>query len=77
MAKNAANEITRLGYEQAFAELEQIVTRLETESSTLEESLLLFERGQELSKRCNELLEQADLKVKKLMGSSDRLDEGE
>ncbi len=77
MSKNTANDINRLGYEQAVAELEQIVTRLETESSTLEESLVLFERGQLLSKRCSELLEQADLKVKKLMGSVDHLDEGE
>ena len=77
MSKNTTSDINRLGYEQAFAELEQIVTRLETESSTLEESLVLFERGQLLSKRCSELLEQADLKVKKLMESVDHLDEGE
>jgi exodeoxyribonuclease VII small subunit len=76
MVKNAQNEINRLNYEQAFAELEQIVTRLETDSSSLEEALVLFERGQALSKRCAELLGQAELKVKKLLNSDELNDEG-
>ena len=54
-------------YEQAFAEIEAIVTRLETESSSLEESLTLFERGQALSKHCTGLLDQAELRVRQLI----------
>lgn len=55
-----------LNYEQAFAELEQIVNRLESETLNLEESLALYERGQLLSARCASLLETAELRVQQL-----------
>jgi exodeoxyribonuclease VII small subunit len=57
-----------LTYEQALAELESIVNALEGEQGQLEESIKLFERGQALVKRCGELLETAQLKVKQLAG---------
>ena len=55
-----------LSFEQAFAELEQVVEQLEAGELALEESLALFERGQALSTRCQALLEAADLKVQQL-----------
>lgn len=58
--------VEELSYEQAFAELEAIVNRLETETLSLEESLVLFERGQALSMRCSSLLESAELRVQQL-----------
>lgn len=58
--------VEELSYEQAFAELETIVNRLETETLSLEESLVLFERGQALSLRCSSLLESAELRVQQL-----------
>lgn len=58
--------VEELSYEQAFAELETIVNRLETETLSLEESLVLFERGQALSLRCSSLLESAELRVHQL-----------
>ena len=58
--------VEELSYEVAFAELEQIVNRLETETLSLEESLTLYERGQALSKRCSTLLESAELRVQQL-----------
>jgi exodeoxyribonuclease VII small subunit len=58
--------VEELSYEQAFAELEAIVNRLETETLSLEESLVLFERGQALSLRCSSLLESAELRVQQL-----------
>ena len=61
--------VGNLDYEAAFSELETIVESLETEQRSLEESMSLFERGQALVKRCAELLEKAELKVKKLSGS--------
>jgi exodeoxyribonuclease VII small subunit len=57
----------KLNYEQAFEELEALVERLESGELALEESLALFERGQALSARCSELLEQAELKLKQLL----------
>lgn len=58
--------IDKLNYEEAFAELQQIVAALETDERALEEALALFERGQSLAQRCAELLDQADLKVQQL-----------
>lgn len=59
-------EIEKLTFEQAFAELEETVRKLEAGGLALEESLALFERGQALAARCNTQLDQAELKVKKL-----------
>jgi exodeoxyribonuclease VII small subunit len=58
--------IDQLTYEQAFTELEGIVTALESEQRSLEEALALFERGQALASYCASLLDQADLKVQQL-----------
>ncbi|MET7739761.1 exodeoxyribonuclease VII small subunit [Streptomyces sp. NPDC005385] len=48
-----------LGYEQARDELIEVVRRLEAGGTTLEESLALWERGEELSKVCRRWLEGA------------------
>lgn len=58
--------VEKLSYEQAFAELEAIVNQLESEQPPLEETMQLYERGQALSKRCAELLENAELKLQQL-----------
>ena len=60
--------IEDLSYEQAFAELEAIVSALETEESSLEDALALFERGQDLAHYCAGLLDKAELKVQQLSG---------
>lgn len=46
-----------LGYEQARDELIEVVRRLEAGGTTLEESLALWERGEELAKVCRRWLE--------------------
>ncbi|MFJ4676317.1 MULTISPECIES: exodeoxyribonuclease VII small subunit [unclassified Kitasatospora] len=48
-----------LGYEQARDELLEVVRRLETGGTTLEESLALWERGEELAKVCQRWLDGA------------------
>ncbi|MFH2102601.1 MAG: exodeoxyribonuclease VII small subunit [Chloroflexota bacterium] len=60
--------VADLTYEEAYAELEAIVAQLESEQQPLERSLQLFERGQSLASRCAELLDQAELKLRKLSG---------
>ncbi|MGV9554325.1 exodeoxyribonuclease VII small subunit [Streptomyces sp. NPDC003401] len=47
------------GYEQARDELIEVVRRLEAGGTTLEESLALWERGEELAKVCRRWLEGA------------------
>ncbi|WP_406136882.1 exodeoxyribonuclease VII small subunit [Streptomyces sp. NBC_01089] len=58
-AKQTKADGTALGYEQARDELIDVVRRLETGGTTLEESLALWERGEELAKVCRGWLEGA------------------
>jgi exodeoxyribonuclease VII small subunit len=57
-----------LTYEQAFTELETIVSALEGNNQPLDQALQLFERGQVLAKYCAALLDSAELKVQQLAG---------
>jgi exodeoxyribonuclease VII small subunit len=58
--------IDTLSFEDALAELEETVRQLEAGELPLDESLALFERGQLLSARCQQLLQAAELKVQQL-----------
>jgi exodeoxyribonuclease VII small subunit len=60
--------VEELSYEQALAELEEIVGSLEANKLPLNESMRLYERGQALTKHCLELLDKAELRVKQLSG---------
>ncbi|TFC00695.1 exodeoxyribonuclease VII small subunit [Cryobacterium mannosilyticum] len=51
-----ADDLSALSYEQARDELVRVVNALEQGSSTLEESLALWERGEALARRCEEWL---------------------
>ncbi len=62
------NKINQLSYEQAFLELESIVTTLELGEQPLEKAMALFERGQALARHCTNLLDQAELKVRQISG---------
>ena len=53
-------------YEQAYAELQEIVSKLESGEIPLEEALALYERGQALSKICARLLDKAELRIREL-----------
>lgn len=48
-----------LTYEQARDELADVVTRLETGATSLEDSLALWERGEQLADRCQSILDDA------------------
>jgi exodeoxyribonuclease VII small subunit len=67
-------DVDSLSYEQAYAELEEIVYGLETNEKFLEEAIALFERGQALAKHCASLLDKAELRVRQL---SDQLEPDE
>lgn len=55
-----------LSFEQAMAELEKIVQKLEGGSGKLEDAITDYERGTALQQRCETLLQQAELRVQKL-----------
>ena len=60
----ASGDVAELSYEQARDELVRVVGELEQGSTTLEESLALWERGEALARRCEEWL----------LGAKERLD---
>jgi exodeoxyribonuclease VII small subunit len=53
----------KISYEEARDELAQVVSSLETGGATLEDSLKLWERGEELAKICQEWLDGAKAKL--------------
>ncbi len=57
------------GFEALYRKLEDTVSRLEEGGLTLDESLALYESGMKLARRCQELLQQAELKVAQLQES--------
>jgi len=60
------SNINELSFEDAFQELEKIVTKLESGELNLEDSVNLFERGRQLSARCQQILDGAELRVSQL-----------
>ena len=59
-------DVKKLSFELAIEELESIVTRLEGGKVPLEESVAIYERGEALKRRCEELLRQAEARVDKI-----------
>lgn len=51
--------VEELSYEQARSELMQVVSRMESGSSNLEETIALWERGEQLAARCEAWLDGA------------------
>ncbi|MDZ4766324.1 MAG: exodeoxyribonuclease VII small subunit [Chloroflexota bacterium] len=64
-------DISVLSFEAAFAELEQIIVRLDAGDLALDESVTLYERGRALSERCQTLLDSAELRVSRLSENGD------
>ena len=58
-------------FEEAIEKLDAIVSKLESGSASLDESLSLFEEGVKLVKICNEKLDSAEQKVRILTESED------
>ena len=63
-----------LSYEAARDELAEVVSKLESGKSSLEDSLKLWERGEELAKICQEWLDGAKAKLDKVKSEVDELE---
>ncbi len=59
-------DVGQLTFERAIEELELIVKRLEDGRVPLEESVTIYERGEALKRRCEDLLRQAEARVQKI-----------
>lgn len=64
-------DINEFSFERALKELESIVGRLERGDVELEESIVIYERGEALRAHCDKLLKSAEAKVEKLTLASD------
>jgi exodeoxyribonuclease VII small subunit len=65
------NDITKLSFEKALAELEEIVENLENGSIDLEKSIEFYTRGSHLKAHCQQKLNDAVLKLEEIKVSSD------
>ncbi|HYO38522.1 MAG TPA: exodeoxyribonuclease VII small subunit [Nocardioidaceae bacterium] len=63
----------QLGYEQAREELVEVVRRLESGGTSLEESLALWERGEELARLCQGWLDGAKQRLDDAVAGRDDL----
>jgi len=62
-----ATDIAELSFEDALAQLESIVSELESGRAPLEKSIALYERGAALKAHCEKRLEAARLRVEKIV----------
>ncbi|GHE01621.1 exodeoxyribonuclease VII small subunit [Defluviimonas sp. 20V17] len=64
--------VDQMSFEQAMAELEQVVGQLERGDVPLEQSIKLYERGAALKARCEEKLKEAEEKVELIRAQEGR-----
>ncbi len=61
--------VKQLSFEQAFTELESVLAKLEADTLPLNEALDLYERGNTLAQHCQDLLDQAELRLEAVDGT--------
>lgn len=66
-------DLEALSFEEALAQLEQVVRQLENGELSLDQSLAAFRKGSELSKLCRQKLNEVERSITKLVTT----DEGE
>jgi exodeoxyribonuclease VII small subunit len=66
MAEPNNSDVKKMPFERAIEELESIVKDLEGGKVPLEQSVALYERGEALKTRCEELLRKAEARVEKI-----------
>ena len=67
--KDATQKPAAKTFENAFAELEDVVRKLETGGLSLDEATKLFESGMKLATKCNEILSSSELKITRLQAN--------
>ncbi|TMC45904.1 MAG: exodeoxyribonuclease VII small subunit [Chloroflexi bacterium] len=66
------DDVARMNYETAAAELERTVAQLGKEQDDLAESVRIFERGLALARRCAGLLDDAERRLKEMAPAGER-----
>ena len=73
MATKSASKAAAPPFEAALAQLESLVTRLESGDLPLDEALRTFEQGVRLTRECQSALAAAQQKVQQLLQRGDTL----
>ena len=63
---DANADVKEMNFEMALKHLEDIVDKLERGDVPLDESIAIYERGEALRNRCDELLKSAEAKIEKI-----------
>lgn len=64
-------DIAAMSFEEALAELERIVRRLESGEQKLEEAIAAYERGSALKRHCDARLAEAESRVQSIVARTD------
>ncbi len=64
-----------MNFEENIEQLEKIVQELENGNLNLDDSIKKFEEGMNISKKCNEILEEAEKKITILIKKDDKIEE--
>ena len=64
-----------MNFEENMEQLEKVVQELENGKLNLDDSIKKFEEGMNLSKKCNEILEQAEKKITVLIKNGEKIEE--
>ena len=65
--ENNNENISKMSFEDAFKEMEEVVKKLEKGGENLNEAIKLYERGSLLRKHCEERLDKAKMQIEKVM----------
>ena len=65
----------KLSFEEAMQKIEDIVEKLETGKTSLDEMIELYKQGTELSVYCNKMIDEAEQKIKIISKTKDGLTE--
>ncbi len=68
---NLAADNSALSFEDALRALEEVVRKLESGEVPLDESITLYERGEELRKLCQTRLDAASARIDKIVAGAD------
>jgi exodeoxyribonuclease VII small subunit len=69
-ATRVAPDLEALSFEDGYARLEQVIQQLETGELDLDTSVSLYEEGMQLAQHCGRKLDDAQLRVTRLLSSA-------
>ena len=67
----AAPDISTMTFEDALRALEEVVRKLESGEAPLDDSISLYERGEQLRKHCQARLDAAQARIEKIVQQAD------